>query len=439
MSKRRAVQQTAYSVGALDFSSVKEQQTVIESQHLQEIPAITALPRDTSDNAPLDFRVDRTDHFLDLNETYLYIKLNVLHADDSSLEDDEFVTTINNLGYSMWNSVDLFINDYKVTADNTYYPWMSYVHFLTKCPVQYRNSALATSLWHQDQAEYIEYSDFTKGDQPSNSGCKARGEVISNSQPVELYSKLFLDFINFSQLLPSNTELAIRLTPVPTSLALIHAGDRSYKIRIQQAKLYVGKVRLTKFALAHYQQLLAKGNFRYNTRRYTVHTKLMQAKEQNLDWMPFAALKRPRRLYVWHVDQTAYNSAAASNAFNFQYIEMDRFQLYCNDVSYPSNVPWKVSENDIARMYLGTTRAINNADAWNVDIDAYRSGFFVAVIDITKDQSATANYNSTIDAASVRLIIDYRKPLAKSIAVFCMCEYDDELQLDSNAVPKWRT
>lgn len=436
MSKRKSAQ--SYSVDSLDFNSAQAKQTVIEHQYLQEIPAITALPRDTTDNAPIDFRVDKTDHFLDLNETYIYLKFSVIHADDTPLADGEYVTTVNNLGYTMWNSVDVSVNDQKITAENPFYPWMSYVHFLTKCPRRYRESAMRTSLWYSDEAGRLENNDFTLIDAPVNSGARERGLKISGSQNVELYTKIFLDFVNLSQLIPGNTQLGIRLVPANTAMTLIHARGVNYKIRIQQAKLYIGKVKLTKVALAHYTHLLTKGNFRYTARRYAVRTKLMQAGEQNLDWVPFGGIQRPRRVYVWQIDQTAYNSDPTKNIFNFKYLEMDRFQLYCNDISYPASVSWKLTPGDNSRMYLSTVRAINNPDAWDFDLQSYQGGYFIAVVDITKDQSAASSYDSTLPEASVRLIIDYRSALAQPIAVFCMCEYDDELRLDGSGNAKWQ-
>lgn len=438
MSKRKAPSHS-YSVGSLDFRPGNQSQNVIELQYLHEVPAITALPRDTTDNAPIDFRIDKTDHYIDLNETYVYMKLNVVHTDDTNLAQGEYVSTVNNLAYSMWNSVEVYINDNKVTADNTFYPWMSYVHFLTKCPERYRKTGLRTGLWYDDESAWMDYNDFTDADVPVNKGSKERSDEIAESKPVELYWRLLLDFVGLQQLLPSNIELLIRFIPTNASLALLHESGNPVKIRIQQARLYVGKVRLTKFALTHYSQLLSKGNFRYTTRRYVTRTKMMQKNEQNVDWIPFSALRRPRRLYVWQIDQTAYNANPSKYIYNFQYKDMDRFQIYCNEISYPANVPWKAGQGDINRLYLSTMRAINNPEAWNVDLESFKSGFFLVVVDITKDQSAEASYDSTQNEATVRLILDYREPLSEPLTLFCMCEYDDELRLDSNKLPVWQS
>jgi hypothetical protein len=422
MSKRKTTSHS-YSVGSLDFRSGQQSQNVIEQQYLHEVPSITALPRDTTDNAPIDFRVDKTDHYLDLNETYVYMKMNIVHADETSLAESEYVSTVNNLAYSMWNSVEVYVNDNKITADNTFYPWMSYIHFLTKCPNLTGKLPSETGLWFDDEAGNMEWNDFTKPDVPVNLGSKERSSEIAGSKSVELYWRLMLDFVGLQQLLPSNIELLVRFIPANANLSLLHEIGNQVKIRIQQARLYVGKVRLTKFALNHYNQLLSKGNFRYTTRRYVTRTRMMQKNEQNVDWISFSALRRPRRLYVWQISQAAYNANPTRNIFNLQYKDMDRFQLYCNEQSYPANVPWKAGEGDINRMYLSTVRAINNPEAWNVDLESFTKGFFLIVVDITKDQSAEANYESTQTEATVRLIIDYREPLSEPWTIFCMCEY----------------
>lgn len=72
MSKRKAQHPLPYSVDSLQFKPSDVTQTVVDKQYLQEIPTITALPQDTTNNAPIDFRVDRTENYIDLNETYIY-------------------------------------------------------------------------------------------------------------------------------------------------------------------------------------------------------------------------------------------------------------------------------------------------------------------------------------------------------------------------------
>lgn len=430
--------QLTHSVESLNFKPSNISQNVVDKQYLREIPTVTALPQDTSNNAPIDFRIERTDNYIDLNESYIYTKISVLHSDNTPLEPSEFVSTVNNFGYSMWRNVEVYLNDDKITAENTFYPWMSYVHFLTKYSKEYRQTALVTSLWVKDEARWINQNDFTNPDAPNNKAVMTRAQVIAESKQVELYCKLLLDFVNLQQLLPSHIDITIRFIPAPSSLCLIHDPAKTYKIRIHQAKLYLGKVRLTKPALLYYNKLLAKGDFQYSTRRYATHTKLLQKNEQNVDWQPFMSLRRPRRLYLFHIGQDAYNNAPAKNMFNFKYFAMERFQVYCNEISYPSNVPWKVDGSDISRIYLNTMRAINNPSAWDVELNAFECGFFMPVVDITKDQSAAAAYDSTQSEATVRILIDYRDPLKEPITLFCMCEYDDDLQLDSNKVPSWK-
>lgn len=118
----------------------------------------------------------------------------------------------------MWRDVEVHLNDNKITAENSFYPWMSYVHFLTRFPAEYRKTAMVTSMWSMDDARWINHNDFTNPDAPNNRTVKERAQVIAEYRQVELYCRLLLDFVTLQQLLPSNVELTIRLVPATTSL-----------------------------------------------------------------------------------------------------------------------------------------------------------------------------------------------------------------------------
>ena len=97
------------------------------TSNLPNFPCLTAL---TDDTAPLEFRIDKTNQYLNFSEVYLSFSFKIQKQDGTALDEDNVVAPINNFGYSFFSAVEMFIQDEKVTLDQGNYPWMSYVYLL---------------------------------------------------------------------------------------------------------------------------------------------------------------------------------------------------------------------------------------------------------------------------------------------------------------------
>lgn len=233
------------------------------------------------------------------------------------------------------------------------------------------------------------------------------------------------DFIQLPRLLPKKCDVMLRFIPVSPELYLI--GETPHKLKILDARLYVNKVKLT---------TSLSRELCYPTTRWQGRTKILNTGEQNLDWVPFKG-KRPRRLYVIQIDQKSYDGDKKMNPFNLQTFKLSRIQVFFNDVSLPTNMGSTLGDNDLARCYLNSLKAVNNSEAWDIALDDYDKGYFLYVVDLTKDHSASSNYRSEESQGSIRLIMDYKDALTKPIAVMCFAEYDDVLTINDDGNPQW--
>lgn len=383
-------------------------QTVVDSSQLVEIPCFTSLPR--KDLTPLDFRIDRTDWAVDPTQVYLYLKCKVVDAEGADMP-----SCANNLAYSMWQNVEMYINDQKITQDQNMYPWMSYLICLTRYSTQYRETALSTSLWKQDLYGMM---DTAEGD---NTGYIKRKDYIANE--FTLYSKVMTDFIQLPKFLPPQTEVTFRFIPAPSALVFIGKGNP--KIEVRDARLYVGRTKLT---------VNMPKEINFPVSRFSCRARMIAAGDQNVDWIPFSG-KRPRRVFVAQIAQQTYNGNIARNPFRLQTFDLKQIQVYFNDLSLPSNVPTPC--DNLARSYLDTIKAIDNPQAWNIELEAYKYGYFIYAVDLTNDHSASKDYRSIEKQGSLRIKIDYSKPLTGAVAVLCFAEFDDVLNIDSNGHCKW--
>ena len=396
--------------------SLPSMQSMIETNQLIEVPCFTSLPRE--DSTPLDFRIDRSDLCIDPTNAYLYVRCKITKT--ASADEEVVVYPTNNLGYSMFQSVDMYINDQKITHDQVLYPWLSYVICLTQYSEQYRKTILRTSLWRADTAGTM---DTARED---NRGAVARQQRISTTGTLELYSKVLTDHIQLPRVLPVQTEVLYRFTPANASLFLF-ADKGSFKMTIFEARMYIGKAQITE---ALPRELV------YPVSRYQSRSKTVNAGEQNVSWVPFSG-RRPRRIYLCQISQKAYNGDITKNPFRLQTFDLRRIQVHFNELSLPTNTALQFGADNAVRCYFNTAMAINNPLAWNIALDEYVDGFFLYAVDLTNDRNANGEYVNATKSGSVRISMDYRAALREAITILCFAEYDDVLTIDEFGNAKW--
>ena len=84
-------------------------QVAVNSSQMVEVPCVTSLPR--SDMTGLDFRIDKSDLLLDPTNVYLYVKCRIDKIEPVDEAVDVFPSNI--LSYSMWENVQVYIQDQK--------------------------------------------------------------------------------------------------------------------------------------------------------------------------------------------------------------------------------------------------------------------------------------------------------------------------------------
>jgi len=427
--------QVHYITDSLDFNGPPSQQGIIENSQLVELSCMTSLPRKTSDQVPIEFRLEKTSSYIDLRESFLYVRFKVIRQDGTSLKENEPVTTTNLLGYTMWENMELYIEGSPVTENTSLYPYMATIHCETKLPPRYKETALRSALYYRDTAGLRDENNVGSED-AVNEGAVKRFAKIQKSSPCETYTRLLFDFGEIKKLIPSQTELTIRCRPSNPNLCLIAQKNDSTNpltLEIAEAKLYVTKVNLKPAMATSYEKLLSTKGFRYPLRRYTTRTKTLNVGEQNLEWVPSTG-NLPRRMYIYQILQSAYNNNVSKNPFNFQVFGVKNLQVFVNDRVVPLNVPSIMGTEEKARLYFGS---ISSMDEPAFTVDEFIAGWFIVAIDLTPDQSALSNYPLEAKQGSIRISIDYREPLTEAIVVFCTFEEDAVLHIDQNRCAKW--
>jgi hypothetical protein len=415
---------------SLDYESLPLIQNSITKTQFYEYPSLTSTSLD--ETVPIEFRVDRTDQFIDLTQTYLSFTFSVLKSHETDLLETDLVSTVNNFGYSVFSEVELFIQGKKITSTQGNYPFLSYIRTLLETSEEEKKNYLRSALWFKDTPGFM---DTIAGDEGArNDGWIARAGYIAKSNSVEIFVKICLDF-TIDQLIPSQTELFFRFHRSPPSLCLL-ADSGDFKVKISQAKLMVAKQTLSQHANLRISNLLNRGLLLPAT-RFQVRTKVVSKNDQNCDWIPFSG-RLPHRVYFCQVLSKAYNGAINKNIFNFKTFDLKRVHLLKNGEGIPFDQPIERSSTAPLMLYMVTLNSINRSECICFNSFEYRVGYMIGCFDLTKENMAgNTQFDSGTQMGTVRLKLDYEKALAEAATVICIGEFSDVLQIDSGHNPAW--
>lgn len=416
---------------SLNFSNALPTQNAIVNTQYYEYPCLTATS--TDDGVPLEFRVDRTNQFVDLSQTYITFKVKIVKKDGTALTLDDTIAPVNNFAYSLFSDVDLFIQDQKITSTQGNYQLLTYVRMLLDTNAEEKRNYLRQALWFPDTAAFMD--TFTGAEGATNDGFDKRAEHIALSQQCTLFSKVVLDF-SISQLIPDQTELFFRFHRSSPGMCLL-CDEGEFRVIVSQAKLIVSKATLTAGAHSQISHHLSTRGLSYESTRREIRSKMVSKNDQNCEWIPFTGLL-PRRVYFFQILNTAYNGAINKNIFNFQMFDLKRLQLFRNGESLPLDQPLELSEGKPVLMYMFTLNALNKPENVPFNLWEYQYGYMIGCFDLTQDGHAgNKNYDAAATNGTVRIKIDYGSPLAEAVTVVCIGEYSGTLHIDRDRNPRW--
>jgi hypothetical protein len=291
----------------------------------------------------LEFRIDKSDTAIDLGSMLMHIRLKVLKSDGKKLADNDMVAGTNLLAYSIFDSVEVYISDQRVNQASSQYPWLCYVMNLLHQSRDAKETTLKAAGWYPDSAYTFDSMDIT-----ANDGWKNRAALAQKSGEIHLVSRVMLDFSLTARVLPVQTELAMRFNRTSPSFCLM-AKSGEYKIRINEAKLYVLKMTLTEQALQRHTQMLADGGVKFPALRFNTRTLSMVKGAQNVDWVPFNGVM-PQKIYIWQLSQEAFNGKINKNPFNFQTFNLGKIQVLMNERSMITSQPTTTESKNLLCM-----------------------------------------------------------------------------------------
>lgn len=244
----------------LDLFSVPPTQTSIEHGHWVEYHPLATI----TDHGPIEFSISGSgDDYVDLANTHLYVRVQIVNADGTNLTNDATVGPVNLWLHSLFSQVDMSLNEKLVSPSTNTYPYRAYLESLLSYGPAAKESQMTSMLWHKDSPGHMDSSE------DDNACLAARQHHVSRSRIVDMMGKLHTDLFFQDRYLLNGVNVKIRLVRSKDAFAPMAAADSTFKTKITDASLFVRKAKLSPAVQMAHIKAMEKGKAKYphQTRR----------------------------------------------------------------------------------------------------------------------------------------------------------------------------
>ena len=427
----------ACSKSELDlFAMPPTMMTMQESQWVEFHP-ISSL----TDSAPIEFEIKgQPEDYIDLNSSYLYLKVKVLDKDGNAI-DTEAVAPVNNFMHSLFSGVDLYLNNKSVSSSMDTYPYRAYLENLLTYGIDAKNTHLnACVLWEPDEAGEFENTETDTKKEPNNDGFIERREKIKEGQSLELMDRLHLDMWLQEKYLLNGVDVRLRLNRSSTAFHLMSADKLEHKTKIEEAKLFVRRVEVLPKVGNDISHTLSRTTAKYPIRRVEVKTFTIPRGQHSMIEDHLFQGQLPKRLILGMVSNEAFNGAydkdgKDQNPFNFQHFDVKKIEV-SRDGKTLCTRPFEpnFAKKTYLRSYLSlyeATGQLGTNTSHGITYDDYAGGYALWAFDFTPDQGSDEGHFHPIKSGQIRVELQFAKALEKTVNVLLYAEFDNTIEINS--------
>ena len=411
----------------LDLFALPPTQTAVQDGLWVEYHPLATLAA----GAPIEFAVSgATADYIDLSNTYLYVKAKVLRQDGTNPPADAVFAPVNYWLHSLFSQVDVLLNNTLVTPSENTYPYRAYIESTLNYGREAKTTHLTSALYYQDTA-----SQMNSLNADNNAGFRERHARAVAGRDVDMIGRLHCDIFHQERYLLNNVDIKIRLIPSKNTFNIMAAGD-NFKSIISHASMFVRKVRLNPAVTLSHAKALERGTAKYPLKRVVVKTFSIPRGNVSVVQDNLFLSQTPNRLVIGLVDSAAFNGESTSNPFNFQTLGLSFLSLYLDGKQVPSK---PLQPNFVTGQYvrsffnLMVSSGLANQDAGsNISRQDFAGGFALYSMDLTPSLIDDNQLFELVKSGALRMELKFDAPLLRSVTVVVWAEMDSVLEIDRN-------
>ena len=396
-----------YLKSELDLFNVPPTQTSVETGTFVEYHLITNI----RDGSPLEFDVQGTgSDYIDLANCLLYVKAKVTQANDADLAANTQVAPVSLFLHSLFSQVEVSLNGTPIASPMNTYPYRAYLESLLSYGADAKSTHLTSALYYKDTAGKMD--GITLDGNQMNQGFKKRHDFIEGSRSVDMIGRIHSDIFFQQRYLINEVNLKVKLIRSRDVFCLM--GNNDYKSVIENAILYVRKVKLSPPVFLAQMKALESGTAKYPIRRVACKTVTIPRGYFDISQEKLFSGQLPSRIVIGLVRNDAFSGIRTRNPLNFQNFDLKEIGVYSDGQQQHGFKPLTVDfENNLYirafnTLFSGTGKLFQD-ERDDLNRSEYANGYALYAFNLTSDQSDDEHFD-LVRHGSIRLQLKFGTP-----------------------------
>ncbi|XP_035692553.1 uncharacterized protein F54H12.2-like [Branchiostoma floridae] len=423
----------------LDLFQIPPTQTTIQDGRWIEYRPVANL----AESSPVEFDIPSSgEEYVDLSQTQLYVRAKVVRGNGADLPEGVKVGPVNLFMHSLFQQIDVSLNNKLVTPSSNTYPYRAMIETLLNFGQEAKDTQLTTALFYRDTPGAMDVNDPNPEAEGAavNLGLKKRTQFTQDSNVVDMISPLHVDAFFQERYLINNVDLKIKLQRSKNQFCLMSAdANPDYKVVIMEAALFVRKVKLSSSYRLSIENQLARETAKYPLRRVEVKAITLPRGHLTASTDNVFLGQIPRRVVVTLVENTAFQGSYTRNPFNFQHFNLNYIGLNIDGETVPHKaLTPSFPQRDFIKSYytlFGPTEK-QGADSGNqIGREDFDRGYAFWCYDLTPDLcgSGQGHFN-VVKHGNVRLELHFAEALPETVVALVWAEFENLLEINNKRI-----
>jgi hypothetical protein len=399
----------------LRIFDVNPPQIVVESAIFTDIHPTTSLIENHNN---IEFFINGSQtEYLDLNDTMIYLKLNVTGKDRKILVAASTVTPANFFMNALFKDITLSLNDTVVEGGSQMFSYKSTIEDVFNFDDTSKKIQLLPKGFSDDE--------------------QIRKNWIKESRDLELVGALRLDFLNQPKYLIPGVNVRLTLTRNSDAFCLNSANGQP-RINLIKAMLLVRRVKVSpSVQIGHITGMIKKNAIYPYTKSQVVSYSISQGSLSYFKENLFGSSVLPKFVVVAMTKSLAYTGNFKEDPFNFDHFNVNSVGLYRDGQAVPYRESYAPDfENDLyvcdyVKSMIHGVQHLNTNFTNGITLEKFANGGYTFfTFNLTPDFDITQA--QLPQDGNLRLDIKFAKPLAQAINVIIYASFDAELQITND-------
>lgn len=377
------------------------------------------------------FHSGASDYYRDLSHVYLRLRVCLRGEDGNPLLIDNNVGVANNLLYTLFQTMEVFLNE-RCVCRLDHFGYKSYIETVLNNPPEAAKTHLRSQFFYLDTPAHC--TEATE----ANEGFTMRKNKLTNSKTVELYGRLSCGLFNQKLLLPQGLDLRLKLTFAPEALYLwSNDPANTARLHIVDSTLYLKQVLINPGVLLAHSKILASGSCHalYPMKKIEMKTFVVGPGARTLSLNSVCQGRLPSFLCFTMVENVNFNGHMQRNPFAFVHKSITNVSIFINAEEHRIGpLQFSLDNPSFTYAYHSLFTAFGNdiKKTHMITPDMYAHGTFLACKDITPDGSGNISHTSLASSGVVRIEATFADEIDVALTCLVLLEYDCVLEVDQS-------